>query len=51
MDAYLTNLPGGHPFHGAVLVARGSDVLFSKGYGLADGATTRASARRPSPIA
>jgi CubicO group peptidase (beta-lactamase class C family) len=41
MDTYLTNLPGGHSFQGAVLVARGSDVLFSKGYGLADQTTGR----------
>jgi CubicO group peptidase (beta-lactamase class C family) len=37
MDAYLAGLDlGGHPFRGAVLVARGEDVLLAKGYGVAD---------------
>jgi CubicO group peptidase (beta-lactamase class C family) len=36
MDAYLSNLAAGHTFKGAVLVARGTEVLFSKGYGMAD---------------
>jgi hypothetical protein len=36
MDAYLSDLPGGHTFRGAVLVARGPEVLFRKGYGWAD---------------
>jgi CubicO group peptidase (beta-lactamase class C family) len=36
MDAYLSGLAEPYPFRGAVLVARGRDVLLSKGYGLAD---------------
>jgi len=36
MDAYLSDLSGGRRFRGAVLVARGTDVLLSKGYDLAD---------------
>jgi CubicO group peptidase (beta-lactamase class C family) len=36
MDAYLSDLSGGRQFRGAVLVARGTDVLLSKGYDLAD---------------
>lgn len=35
MDAYLTGLMDSEQFRGAVLVARGTDVLLSKGYGLA----------------
>ncbi|HEY6595126.1 MAG TPA: hypothetical protein VI011_13695 [Asanoa sp.] len=37
MDAYLAGLVvGGGPFRGAVLVARGDDVLLAKGYGAAN---------------
>jgi CubicO group peptidase (beta-lactamase class C family) len=40
MDAYLSDLSGGRQFRGAVLVARGTDVLLSKGYDLADQAAS-----------
>jgi CubicO group peptidase (beta-lactamase class C family) len=36
MDAYLSKLVDTQGFRGAVLVARGTDVLLSKGYDLAD---------------
>ena len=36
MDAYLSKLVDAKGFRGAVLVARGADVLLSKGYDLAD---------------
>jgi CubicO group peptidase (beta-lactamase class C family) len=39
MDRYLNDLVAAQMFHGAVLVARGNDVILSKGYGLADGDT------------
>jgi len=36
MDAYLSDAADMYRFSGAVLVARGTDVLLAKGYGLAD---------------
>jgi CubicO group peptidase (beta-lactamase class C family) len=39
VDDYLSDLVRRSQFRGAVLVARGDDVLFSKGYGLADEST------------
>jgi CubicO group peptidase (beta-lactamase class C family) len=39
MDAYLSKLVDVRGFRGAVLVARGTDVLLSKGYDLADRST------------
>lgn len=39
MDEYLSDLVRRHQFRGTVLVARGDDVLFSAGYGLADEST------------
>ena len=38
-DDYVSDLVRRHQFRGAVLVARGDDVLFSKGYGVADEST------------
>ena len=42
MDDYLTGLLDSEHFLGAVVVARGTDVLLSKGYGRADTSTTAA---------
>ncbi len=39
MDAYLSKLADDKGFRGSVLVARGTDVLLSKGYDLADRST------------
>jgi CubicO group peptidase (beta-lactamase class C family) len=39
MDAYLSRLVNLHQFRGAITVARGTDVLLSKGYGLANAST------------
>jgi CubicO group peptidase (beta-lactamase class C family) len=39
VDDYLSDLVRRNQFRGAVLVARGDDVLFSKGYGFADEST------------
>jgi CubicO group peptidase (beta-lactamase class C family) len=39
MDDYLTGLLDSEHFLGAVVVARGTDVLLSKGYGRADTST------------
>src|SRR5690348_4041466 len=36
MDQIVQSRVADHSFMGSVLVARGSDVLFSKGYGFAD---------------
>jgi CubicO group peptidase (beta-lactamase class C family) len=36
MDVYVSKLVEAQGFHGAVLVARGADILLSEGYGLAD---------------
>lgn len=36
LDAYLTDLAGKGEFSGVLLLARGSETLFSKAYGLAD---------------
>lgn len=36
VDAYLNELTAGNAFSGAVLVARGGQVILSKGYGMAD---------------
>jgi CubicO group peptidase (beta-lactamase class C family) len=36
MDAYMSTQTEGNRFSGAVLVARGDEIILSKGYGLAD---------------
>lgn len=36
LDGYMNDLVASQQFHGAVLVARGGEVILSKGYGMAD---------------